>query len=134
MLTVGDTKALDAYPNAGIGQIVQLALKNDPKLPVMPQGGFEYLRKQISRIVAKTATTVTISPGLLFDLPESLAPVLRPAGDTSSTAVDIGGAKGTGLGIGFAVLRRAPQAEDEELSPTANVCCGCVKSQFDPVS
>ena len=71
-LNVGDAKALDAYPNAGIGQIVQLSLKNDPALPVMPQGSFEYLRRQVSRIVAKTATTVTIAPGLLFDLPERL--------------------------------------------------------------
>ena len=46
LLHVGDTKALDAYPNGGIGQIVQVSLKNDPKLPVMPQGSFEYLRKQ----------------------------------------------------------------------------------------
>ena len=79
-LTVGDTKFLDAYANGGIGQLVQLSLKNDPALPVMPQGSFEYLRKQVVRIVAKTATTVTVSPGLLFDLPETLAPLMRPAG------------------------------------------------------
>ena len=30
--------------------------------------------------MGKTAATVTVSPGLLFDLPESLSPVLRPAG------------------------------------------------------
>ena len=80
VLNLGDTKALNTYPDGGIGQIVQLSLKNDPRLPVMPQGSFEHLRKQLSRIAAKTATTVTISPGLLFDLPASLAPVLRPAG------------------------------------------------------
>ncbi len=80
VLNVGNTKGLDAYPNGGIGQIVQVSLKNDPKLPVMPQGSFEYLRKQLSRIVAKTSTTLTLSPGLLFDLPQSLSPVLRPAG------------------------------------------------------
>ncbi len=79
-LNIGDAKALDAYPNMGVGQIVQLSLKNDPALPVMPQGSFEYLRRQVARIVAKTATTVTIAPGLLFDLPETLAPVMRPAG------------------------------------------------------
>ena len=79
-LNIGDAKALDAYPNMGVGQIVQLSLKNDPALPVMPQGSFEYLRRQVARIVAKTATTVTITPGLLFDLPETLAPVMRPAG------------------------------------------------------
>ena len=30
--------------------------------------------------MAKTATTVTISPGLLYDLPAELTPVLRPVG------------------------------------------------------
>ena len=79
-LNIGDTKVLDACPNGGIGQIVQLSLKNDPALPVMPPRGFDYLRKQASRIVSKTETTVAIFPGLLFDLPESLSPVLRPAG------------------------------------------------------
>jgi hypothetical protein len=34
----------------------------------------------VSRIVAKTATTVTIQPGLLFDLPAARAPALRPVG------------------------------------------------------
>ncbi|MDP6546990.1 MAG: glycosyl hydrolase family 28-related protein [Phycisphaerae bacterium] len=79
-ITVGDTTFLKDYPNQGIGALVQFSLKNDPKLPVMPQGSWEYLRKQTARIVAKTATTVTISPGLLFDLPETLAPLMRPAG------------------------------------------------------
>ena len=80
VLTVGDTKALGAYPKGGIGQLCQLSLKDDPKLPVIATAKFDYMRRQISRIVKKTATTVTISPGLLFDLPASLAPVLRPVG------------------------------------------------------
>ena len=79
-LTVGDTKALDAYPNGGIGQLCQLSLKNDLKLPVMSTKNFDYMRNQECRIVAKTPVTVTISPGLLFDLSESLAPRLAPAG------------------------------------------------------
>jgi len=80
VLTVGDTKALDAYPNGGIGEPCQLSLKDDPKLPVIAVAKFDYMRRQVSRIVKKTATTVAISPGLLFDLPAELAPVLRPAG------------------------------------------------------
>jgi hypothetical protein len=79
-LVVGDTKPLDAYPRGGIGQICQLSLKNDLRLPVVSPGHWEYLRRQLSRIVARTDTTVTISPGLLFDLPVELSPVLRPAG------------------------------------------------------
>ena len=80
VITVGDTKPLNAYPNGGIGEICQLSLKNDPKLPVIAPAHFDYMRRQISRIVAKTDTTVTISPSLLFDLPADLAPVLIPAG------------------------------------------------------
>ncbi|MCZ7649487.1 MAG: hypothetical protein M5U26_30220 [Planctomycetota bacterium] len=80
VLTVGETKVLDGYPNGGIGQICQLALKNDPKLPVVVPANFDYQRKHLTRIVAKTETTVTIEPGLLFDLPAELAPVLRPVG------------------------------------------------------
>ena len=80
ILTLGDTKALDALPQGGIGQICQVSLKNDPKLPVVSPGNAEYLRKQLTRIVAKTPTTVTIDPPLLFDLPGELAPRLIPAG------------------------------------------------------
>ncbi len=81
VLNVGDTKPLDASPyDGGVGQIVQISLKNDVKLPVTGVTHFEYLRRQFSRIVAKTATTVTISPPLHFDLPADHAPMLRPAG------------------------------------------------------
>ena len=80
VLNVGSTRVLDGYPNGGIGQICQLSLKNDLKLPVVSPGHWEYMRRQLSRIVAKTGTTVTISPGLLYDLPAELAPVLRPGG------------------------------------------------------
>ena len=80
-LTVGDTRALKDYPKAGIGEIVQIAIKGDKKLPVLSSGGVPgYDRKYITRIVAKTAATVTISPPLLFDLPAELAPVMRPVG------------------------------------------------------
>jgi len=80
VLAVGDTKGLEGYRNGGIGEPCQLSLKNDPKLPVVAVAKFDYMRRQVSRIVAKTPATVTISPGLLFDLPAELAPVLRPAG------------------------------------------------------
>ncbi|MBE7467373.1 MAG: hypothetical protein HS116_28200 [Planctomycetes bacterium] len=86
VLNVGDTKKLDEYPNGGIGQICQIALKNDPSLPVIAPANFDYLRKQMTRIVAKTATTVTISPPLLFDLPAELAPQLRPGGRYAESA------------------------------------------------
>ena len=48
---------------------------------MLSSGGIPgYDRKYITRIVAKTAATVTISPPLLFDLPAELAPVIRPVG------------------------------------------------------
>ena len=80
VLNLGNTGALNAYPNGGVGQLCQISLRNDPRLPVIAPAHYEYLRKQVSRIVAKTSSTVTISPGLLFDLPAELAPRLTPAG------------------------------------------------------
>lgn len=79
VLAVGDTTPLDSYPNGGIGQICQISLKNDPSLPVVVPAAFDYMRRQKSRIVAKTPTTVTISPGLLFNLPAALSPQLAVA-------------------------------------------------------
>ncbi len=79
-LALRDPKALDACPNGGVGQLCQIALKNDPGLPVIVPANFEYMRRQVSRIVARTAAGVTISPGLLYDHPEALAPRLAPAG------------------------------------------------------
>ena len=104
VLTVGDTSALDEYPNGGIGQICQIRLKNDDKLPVIAPAQWEYLRRQTSRVVAKTKTTVTISPAILFDLPENLEPKLSVATrQTEFTGVEdlkIDGTNGTiGSGI-----------------------------------
>jgi hypothetical protein len=77
-LTLANPKALDAMPNGGVGMLCQLSLKNDPKLPVIAPATFDYLRSQITRIVGRTDTGVKISPALQFDLPQSLAPRLRP--------------------------------------------------------
>ena len=79
-LNVGDTAPLEGYSNGGIGQLCQVSLKNDLSLPVMTTGGWDYGRKFITRIVGRTAATVTVSPALMFDLPAELAPVLRPVG------------------------------------------------------
>ena len=91
VLTVGDTSPLLACLNGGIGQMCCIRLKNDPALPVLttnPQK-FDYRRRQMSRIVATNSTTVTISPGLLFDLPTALAPALGAAGRAFSQYVGI---------------------------------------------
>ena len=80
VLNVGSTTPLNStYPNGGIGQICKIELKNDYGLPVVSVASWEYMRRQTCRIVAKTSTTVTISPPLLFALPESLAPKLAVA-------------------------------------------------------
>ncbi|HVE42629.1 MAG TPA: glycosyl hydrolase family 28-related protein [Planctomycetota bacterium] len=83
VLPISDPKPLDALPNGGVGMLCQIALKNDPKLPVIVPANFEYMRRQISRIVARSATSVTISPGLLTDHPEALAPRLAPNARTA---------------------------------------------------
>lgn len=85
-LKVTDTKGLNDYPNGGIGQVCQIALKNDPKLPVVVPANFDYQRKVMVRIVAKTANTVTIAPPLPYDLPAELAPTLRPGGRCAELA------------------------------------------------
>ena len=80
-LTVGDTNVMKDYPKGGVGEVVQIAIKGDKKLPVLSSGGApSYDRKYITRIVAKTATAVTISPPLLFDVPAELTPIMRPVG------------------------------------------------------
>jgi hypothetical protein len=76
-LYVGDTSALNSYPNGGIGQICQVSLRNDSD--VIGVTGFERLQRQKSRIVAKTTTTVTIFPALYFDLPQERQPLLAVA-------------------------------------------------------
>ena len=100
VLTFADTKALDQHRNGGIGEPCQVSLKNDPALPVVAPVHFEYLRKQVTRIVAKTRTTVTISPALLFDLPQSLSPRLAPAGlYAESVGIEDLGVDGTNAGM-----------------------------------
>lgn len=86
-LTLADPKALDALPNGGVGMLCQLSLKNDPKLPVIVPGSFEYMRSQVTRIVGRTETGVKICPALQFALPLSLAPRMRP---TARAAESIG--------------------------------------------
>lgn len=71
-LVVTDAKGL------AVGQLCQLSLKNDPKLPVIVPGAFEYMRSQITRIVGKRENEIQIFPALAFDLPMALAPRVRP--------------------------------------------------------
>jgi hypothetical protein len=59
--------------------LCHISLKNDTVLPVLHVSGFDRVRRQMSRIVAKTSTSVTISPALYFDLPSGLAPLLNVA-------------------------------------------------------
>jgi len=83
VISLADTRPLDAYPGGGIGQLCQVSLRNDPSLPVVAPASFEYMRRQVTRIVARTAGTITIEPALLFDLPGSLSPRLAPAGGST---------------------------------------------------
>ncbi len=60
-LTLADTSAYS------VGQMVNVAGTNDPTLPVIHVSGYDNTRTQMVRITAKTATTLTISPGLYTD-------------------------------------------------------------------
>jgi hypothetical protein len=54
-----------------VGDVCQLFRKNDRELPVIaPGGGFDFLQRQVTRVTAKTPTSVTVAPAPLFDLPE----------------------------------------------------------------
>jgi len=87
VLNVGDTSALSVYPNGGIGCIAQVGVANQNDntaiqagaVPVVSVANYGYMRRQKLRIVAKTATTITVFPPLAFDLPASLTPKLQLA-------------------------------------------------------
>lgn len=74
-LQVSDTSRLKP------GMVVQLSRKNDLELPVLSPSGVDFLQRQVTRIVEKTPTHVSVSPAPLFDLPEGsrLAPGGRMA-------------------------------------------------------
>lgn len=61
LLTIGDTSAFSP------GQIVQLVMDNDMTVPVVSVFGYQGLRRQMCRVTAKTATTLSIFPGLYGD-------------------------------------------------------------------
>jgi len=68
VLTVSSTSAFS------VGQVIQIALENQTNLTAIESGavptvsiaGYGTLRRQLSRIVAKTATTLTIFPSIHF--------------------------------------------------------------------
>jgi hypothetical protein len=67
-LTIADTSAFS------VGQMIQVSLENQSDnsriaagaVPIVSTSGFGTLRRQMSRIVGKSATTLTISPALHF--------------------------------------------------------------------
>ena len=74
--------ALADLQGIAVGQICQVSLKNDPKLPVVVPASFDYMRHQVTRIVGIRENGVLVSPPLQFDLPMALAPRLRPTNGT----------------------------------------------------
>jgi hypothetical protein len=58
-----------------VGKLIMLDVLDDNTVPVLSIGGeTNRNRKHFALITSKTATTVTIHPGLFFDLPETLSP------------------------------------------------------------
>lgn len=60
-ITLADTSAFAP------GQLVQIALDNDPAIPVVSVFGYQGLRRQMTRVTAKTATTLSLFPPLYGD-------------------------------------------------------------------
>ncbi len=56
VLTVADSAAF------AVGQMVNFQVANDPSLPVISVAGYERMRRQMTRVVAKTASTLTVYP------------------------------------------------------------------------
>jgi hypothetical protein len=59
-----------------VGNMASIAQKNDPTLPVTSVSTFEYLRRQMVRVVAKTDTTLTVAPPLAWALQDALEPIV----------------------------------------------------------
>jgi hypothetical protein len=72
------TTVLSVSPTTDIavGVIAELSISNSESalVPVVHVSGYNGLRRQKTRVIAKTASTITISPGLYFDMPASLSP------------------------------------------------------------
>ncbi|MCW8129968.1 MAG: right-handed parallel beta-helix repeat-containing protein [Planctomycetota bacterium] len=135
-LKVADAKGLSDYPNGGVGQVCQIAMKNDPKVPVVVPAQFDYQRKVMVRLAAKTDGTLTVSPALPYDLPAALAPTLRPGGRCAEWAgiedLTVDGANSTtphaliGIDVAYACWVRnveALRAPNYNLSVSGSVQC-----------
>lgn len=48
----------------GAGALVKFTVANDLTIPVMSTSGYDHLRQQVTRVVSKTPTTVTVFPGI----------------------------------------------------------------------
>jgi hypothetical protein len=79
VLPVSDTSQLGTFPNGGVGSLVRIQLDNDNDLPVIHVSGFNGLRRQMVRIVAKSQNTITVFPAVQFNLPLNLNPKLSVA-------------------------------------------------------
>jgi hypothetical protein len=67
--------------NIVVGALTEISLTNNTTadVPVVSVGGFQNMRRQKTMCVAKTASTMTIFPGLYFNLPASLSPIVAQA-------------------------------------------------------
>jgi chitodextrinase len=75
VLNVSDT-TFPGFANGGVGTLANIVLENDVNLPVIHVSHYGGQRHFITRVVAKTASTITVSPAIPFDLPASLSPKL----------------------------------------------------------
>jgi hypothetical protein len=83
-ITIADTSGYSVNQPVGISAL------NDPDLPVFSIRGYEYLRGQIVRITAKTATTLTFTPALYESYGGGVRTVRVGRGDNGFYASGIG--------------------------------------------
>lgn len=50
-----------------VGQLVRISVENDPYVPVISVAGFQNLRRQFSRVTAKTSDSLSLFPAVYLD-------------------------------------------------------------------
>lgn len=81
-LSIADTSAFSP------GQLIKVVTDNDPTLPVVSVYGYQGLRCQMTRVTAKTATTLTIFPALYGDYSSTRTVVRAARSQANSVGIE----------------------------------------------
>lgn len=73
--TKGSTNiVLTDASGVSVGQMMELYQTNNPALPVLHTGGYDFVQRQFVRVVAKSGNDLTIWPPMYFDMTNVLGP------------------------------------------------------------